>query len=106
MNNFYQFASAFAFCLRFVCIALAIYGSWLVVKQFNKGMLQPIRRWLVVAMIFIGLSNIPVQFIHYNKLFSHTTGIFLSAFTAITNSLAIFIATLSLVRIIRFRIKQ
>lgn len=106
MINFSQLSSAIAFGTRFICIALALYGSYLVIRQFRRSFLQPIRNWLVVSLLFIAASNVPVQFIHYNKLVGHQTSVDLSAVTAITNSLATLVATFSLVQIIKFRIKE
>lgn len=101
-----QVSSATALGIRFVCMVLAIYGSILVIKEFKKGILQPIRARLVGTLVFIGLSNVPVQFVHWDKLFGKVVSENLAAFTAVTNSLATLLATFALISIIKFRTKR
>lgn len=98
------FWSGVALLVRSLAVLLFVYSMRVQVDQFQfKTNLQPLKRWLLIALIAIILSNLPILYLHWERLIGHSASEAMTSFATVTNAFGMLVAAVCLVLVYRFK---
>jgi hypothetical protein len=102
--NMLSLWSAVALVLRVVALVLLGFVARMQFQQFKfKTSLQPLKRLLFALVIAIGLSNLPILYLHVQRVLSVPADDTITSFATVTNALGQLILAVLLVLVYRFK---
>jgi hypothetical protein len=99
------FWSAASFFVRILALAMFTYVFTIQVKQFQyKTRLQPLKRMLVGLLAALAISNAPIMYLHWKRIFALPDVLDpVTSFATFVNALSMFVIGVLLVLIYRFK---
>jgi hypothetical protein len=93
-----------ALIVRVVAIGVLLYIVQIQIKQFQfKSHLQPLKRLLLSALIVLILSNVPILFLHVERIENVTTSAAATSFATVSNALGMLVVAVLLLLVYRFK---
>jgi hypothetical protein len=98
------FWSGVALLLRVLAISVLIYIARLQLREMQfVSKLQPLKRLLFYFVVVIAVSNIPIVWLHWERMLGHQTSNVVTAFATVTNAGGMLITALLLALVYRYR---
>lgn len=97
--------STVALVLRVLALTAFVYVLTLQFEQIKyKSNLQGLKWLLFYSVVFIAGSNIPIMWLHVERILGHPPNNFVTSFATVTNAGSMLVVAVLLLLVYRFRV--
>lgn len=105
--NQLAFWSAVALVERIITIGILLRVSqWQIKELETKGSLMPVKRRLLGAVVVIIISNLPIIYLHYERIIGNKPSDAATSFATVTNAVGMLIFAILFYMTYKIRIKE
>lgn len=96
--------SLVALCIRLLALAGFLFVGRLQLREFRfQSSLQPLKKLLLAAVVVLFISNVPIMYLHYLRIFAIPPEPWVTSFATVSNALGMLVVATLLYLIYVFR---